>query len=417
MKRPTLDTYKPRPDSAEYWCARWRDEEGRSRRHNLGKVCEVTKKHAEARLDDWIENEWRKKAYVRDPAGNAATYTVTNLADAYEEEAKQIYLKNGKTTSHVYQVVLAMEALRDHYGTRPADSMGAPEIAHIRDEMIWSEDQRGEKIALTRKTINGRLVIIKQAFAWARERGKVSQQTLGDVMIVKPLAFGRSKAKESRTVRPVSDAIVDTTIEQCTSVLKTMIEVQLFTGMRPGEVVAMKPCFIDRGEDVWVYRVPDEVYKLAHREDAPRREVYLGPKAQAKLAKFLLNRADDAYIFSPHESELERRRERFKDRKTPLHLGNISAAATTGNFRRARFKPGSGYTTASYRKAIEYACNRAEVDAWHPNQIRHTAGTAIRKKYGIEAASVSLGHSNLRTTEIYAEQNREKAMEIARKVG
>ncbi|MCH7727914.1 MAG: hypothetical protein IH991_15770 [Planctomycetes bacterium] len=31
---------------------------------------------------------------------------------------------------------------------------------------------------------------------------------------------------------------------------------------------------------------------------------------------------------------------------------------------------------------------------WSPNQLRHTAGTDVRKRYGLEAAQVVLGHAS-----------------------
>ena len=41
----------------------------------------------------------------------------------------------------------------------------------------------------------------------------------------------------------------------------------------------------------------------------------------------------------------------------------------------------------------------------------------IRKKHGVEAASVILGHSDVGVTQIYSEANREKAIEISKSVG
>tara|TARA_R110002111_G_scaffold55414_4_gene95295 strand:- start:856 stop:1071 length:216 start_codon:yes stop_codon:yes gene_type:complete len=54
---------------------------------------------------------------------------------------------------------------------------------------------------------------------------------------------------------------------------------------------------------------------------------------------------------------------------------------------------------------------------WHPNQLRHNAGTYLRKEFGIEAARVVLGHKSAGVTEIYAELDRAKAEEIMGKVG
>jgi site-specific recombinase XerD len=50
-----------------------------------------------------------------------------------------------------------------------------------------------------------------------------------------------------------------------------------------------------------------------------------------------------------------------------------------------------------------------EENCWTPNQLRHVAATLIRKEYGIEVASIILGHSSLNTTEVYAEADLEKA--------
>ena len=57
------------------------------------------------------------------------------------------------------------------------------------------------------------------------------------------------------------------------------------------------------------------------------------------------------------------------------------------------------------------------VPSWRPNQLRHAAATRIRKQFGIEAARAVLGHQNVATTEIYAEADRVKSLEIAKVLG
>ena len=54
---------------------------------------------------------------------------------------------------------------------------------------------------------------------------------------------------------------------------------------------------------------------------------------------------------------------------------------------------------------------------WHPHQLRHNYATMIRKRFGIEEASNMLDHSSVKMTEVYAERDREQAMDIANKVG
>jgi integrase len=80
------------------------------------------------------------------------------------------------------------------------------------------------------------------------------------------------------------------------------------------------------------------------------------------------------------------------------------------------------YDTNSYRRAINYGLLQAKkagfvIPHWHPHQLRHNRGTEVRKRYGIEAAQVALGHARADVTQVYAEKNLEQAREIAREMG
>ena len=54
---------------------------------------------------------------------------------------------------------------------------------------------------------------------------------------------------------------------------------------------------------------------------------------------------------------------------------------------------------------------------WHPHQLRHNAATAFRKQHGLDVAQVLLGHHSADITQIYAEIDRSKAIDVVRKVG
>lgn len=49
--------------------------------------------------------------------------------------------------------------------------------------------------------------------------------------------------------------------------------------------------------------------------------------------------------------------------------------------------------------------------------MRHSAGTLIRKEFGVELARIILGHATAFTTEIYAEADRAQAMKVIGKIG
>jgi integrase len=57
------------------------------------------------------------------------------------------------------------------------------------------------------------------------------------------------------------------------------------------------------------------------------------------------------------------------------------------------------------------------VPEWSPLQLRHTAATAIRARFGLEASQVVLGHEKADVTQIYAERDAAKASAIMAEIG
>ena len=203
--------------------------------------------------------------------------------------------------------------------------------------------------------------------------------------------------------------VVNTTLPYLPALVADMLLFQRLTGARPGEVCILRPCDIERSEDIWSYR--PESHKTEHH--GRERIIFIGPRAQTILRPYLLREAD-AYCFSPAESEKNRLAELHAGRNTPLSCGNRPGM----NRKRApRRKAGSRYTTGSYRRAIHRACDKAAIDRWSPNQLRHSAGTEIRRQFGLEAAQVTLGHAKADVTQVYAERDAELARDVARKIG
>ena len=146
------------------------------------------------------------------------------------------------------------------------------------------------------------------------------------------------------------------------------------------------------------------------------------------------------FLFCPLEAEQERRRRLQESRRTPHSCGNRTG---TNRSRKPRRKPGQQYDVASYRRAITRGCDLASPwpqlngrcikdltegeqvqrkawhreHRWHPHQLRHNAGTFLRQEFGIEAARLILGHRSVSITELYAELDHRKAIEIMAEVG
>ena len=73
-------------------------------------------------------------------------------------------------------------------------------------------------------------------------------------------------------------------------------------------------------------------------------------------------------------------------------------------------------TRLTPERKTELAAWRKE-HRWHPHQLRHAAATLIRKEYGVELSRIILGHSDMGVTLLYAEADRQQAMEVMSKIG
>lgn len=103
-------------------------------------------------------------------------------------------------------------------------------------------------------------------------------------------------------------------------------------------------------------------------------------------------------------------------RKTPQwksHLDRNAAKRVAAPKR----TPGGSYAVTSYAHAVKRAALKAGVAHWHPNQLRHTFATQVRKQHGLEAAQVLLGHARADVTQVYAERDGALAATVAAKIG
>jgi integrase len=327
--------------------------------------------------------------------------TVVEIIAAYMRFARTYYVKDGKPTNEVKTVSRALLVVKELYGRESAVKFGPLALKTVREAMIEKD--------WCRKQINKQIDRVKRVFKWAVSEEMLPGSVYEALRTVTGLRKGRSKARESLPVQPVDAATVDATLEKLPEVVADMVQVQRFTGARPGEVCNLRPGDINRDGNVWEY-IPQS-HKTEHH-DQPR-VVFVGPRAQEILLKYLL-RPVDAYCFSPIESEAQRREQQHRQRTTPMSCGN-----RPGNNRRRnpRRKAGDKYSTTSYGRAITRAAEAAGVSNWSPHRLRHSFATEVRKSHGLEAVQVSLGHSKAAVTEIYAERNFALAARVAAEVG
>ena len=334
--------------------------------------------------------------------------TVAELVLAYRKFAKKYYAPPSREEP---QIRLATRPLVNRYAHTLARDFGPLALKAVREEWIAA--------GLARRYINQRVGRIVRAWGWAVENELLPAECWQALKAVKGLRANRSDAKETAPVRPVSDAVFEATLQEIGSPqVRAMLQLMRLTGARPGEVCIMRTVDIDRSASPWEYR--PQSHKTAHR--GHERVIYIGPRAQAVLADWL--RADpEAFLFQPREAAAAVREaaqasgRSDADRARAARNKRATDARKRGSKARNSRLPGERYTPGRLGHAVGRACQRAEIEHWHPHQLRHAAATELRRELGIEQARVVLGHRSPGMTELYAEVDRRAAAAAMARLG
>lgn len=267
----------------------------------------------------------------------------------------------------------AMRYLNQTLGHYVPTLVKMAELMRLRETML-EPNKRGQRHCRTE--INRLMRECARCFQWASAHELASAEVHGKFSVLEPLKAGHCDAPEKKAVSVVELDAVRAVQGKVRVPVKAMIELQLLTAARPGEIVNLKVDMIDRTVDPWKCELTE--HKTAHL--GHKRVLFFGEQAQAVLKPFILAAGKTGYLF------------------------------TTG----ADCNP---YDVAAYRKAITRGCVTAKVPHWHPHQLRHTAATELRKQYGVEGAQAVLGHAHLAATQIYAEVDQQVASRIAKERG
>lgn len=346
-----------------------------------------------------------------------------------------------------------LRLLRQMDGSTPVSQYGPKRLHLLREAMISGDPgATPSRKAWSRTTVNDRVRIVVAVFRWGVTQEMVPVSVAESLGMLDPLKRGRTRAKEGKKVGPVPDLLLETTLPHLPSPVRAMVHLQLLTGARPGEIVGLRGRDIDRDERTGLLVARLTEHKTSHL--GAERDVYFGPEAEAVLEPFLKERNPNRPLFSPAEAEAERRAKHHAKRKTPICYGNSPGTNRVEDPERTA---GHAYTVDSYRRAIQYACDRAfpppehlrpreysdgpretqtaclarltdrekrelvawrRAHRWHPHQLRHSAATRIRQEFGLEAAQLVLGHSSAVITDaVYAERDQSKVAEVIRRVG
>lgn len=358
-----------------------------------------------------------------EPAPTAAAApalpTVAELVERFYAFADGYYQRGNVPTGEADNYRQVGRHLIAVYGTTPTTSFRTADLEAFQQHLIG--------LRWARKLINRQVKRVVRMFKWAaRQQGLYPAAQVFELMVVEPLKAHRTAAKELPRVAPVPHERMQQVVGTLSPVLRTMVLVQYYTGMRSGELVKLRPVDLDQSGDVWQYTLAE--HKTEYITDEAK-VIYIGPAAQKLLTPYL-DRSPHAFVFSAAESAAWYRRQRAIKRSTPLSCGN---RAGTNRKRHPKRRPNIFFNQQSYRKAIAAACEKLWPSPlglsseqrqawrrqyhWFPHKLRHTAGTELRKKYGIDVARSVLGQRTITAAQVYCELDQQKAASAARIAG
>lgn len=340
---------------------------------------------------------------VMQPTASHDELTIVEMLDQFVSYANLYY---GLESTELSDLKRIMRRLNRSYADLPASKFAFVQFEAIRNEMLNEGSSR--------TYINEQMRRCVRIFRWAASRSLISPSVAQTLGMIGGLRKGRTTAPEPRKVLPVDAEIVAATIEHLPRVVADMVRLHQCLGCRPCELCVITPAMVDRSGEVWEIRL--ERHKKAYL--GKERTLYVGPRGQAILTRYLL-RPESQHCFRPVENE-SREDETGKRKRLPK----------ANEFGR---RAGDFYDSNTYARAIRQACDSAfpapagtkgkaleqwrKEYRWSPNRLRHSFGTEIRRHERPEAARVLLGHSDLKTTEIYAERDRDQAIRTAKRLG
>jgi integrase len=345
--------------------------------------------------------------------------TIAELVLKFMEYANTYYVDpiTKVATNEVIACRAALRPLCRLYADTPAVEFGPLALHSLRDAMIsgvWLTEQEviqrrrnRRPIGLARTTCNRNVGRIKFLFKWASSVELIPASIYHALATVTGMRRGRTVARETKTITPISTAAIDDTLPYLPPVVRDMGKLLLLTGMRCGEICIMRACDLDMSGDVWIYR--PERHKGLWR--GKERAIAIGPRAQSLIKKYFTTKPD-AYLFSPREQTTILNAEKRRKRKTPVQ-------PSQRNRRKPNLKRrlGERFEVRAVNRAIRRACERAGIEVWHTHQLRHSASLTFCREMGLENARAALGHSSVDMSAMYAGHDLDAAKKVAQKVG
>lgn len=278
------------------------------------------------------------------------------MAELGRRYLKAMRIKFGPKSKEPDYLKYAVRDCNRLFRAMPVSQFQPPQLKAVRTKVLES--------GCVRRTANKRAQQLIRMIQWAVEEGLADPAQWQRLKAVEPIHQGQYGAVD----RPKKTAVPAHQVEQVMEYLKpehrAAVQILALTGMRTGELLAMRPQDVNMAGRHWLYTM--QKHKTS-------------------------NKTGETVIVIPEPA-------------TRILLERMPRDYTRPWFR---------HSSTWLRIAVKRACERAGVPHWHPHQLRHQFATVVTQQLDERVAQTLLRHHDPRMTARYITRSSEELIRLA----
>lgn len=247
-------------------------------------------------------------------------YSIGEMCDSWLQYRASRYSDPKQNRSYDERVV---QVLNDYLLIK-ANKFRSANLLALRDGMVTEAEETDNR---SRHTINNFIKDVISIFGWGSTRDFVDKSVVDSLREIKPLRkLDAPKLRGKKVVFACPEEDVSAAIGEANPTIRTMLILQLETGMRPKELREMQIDDLHLEDGIWVY-IPKS-HKNRHREEevglSNQRKILLSQRAAEALFDYHNNirpNPGGSHIFTAREARAFDKLARHWQRYTPEKLG------------------------------------------------------------------------------------------------
>ncbi|CAN5610912.1 hypothetical protein BH11PLA2_BH11PLA2_47140 [soil metagenome] len=250
---------------------------------------------------------------------------------------------------------------------------------------------------------------------WGQSNRHCKAEPVAEAILVRNVRKGEHGVAPAKQVYAVDEEHVNAIMPHLTPTLRSMVQLQRATGMRPGEVFRLRPAdILTTGRRMVAGIGPINVEKSNaeigsqlwwitydhHKTDGDGMgRAWAIDMRVAEILKPFMDRPPTENCFNPAES-VQQASETVKRERIELRGGGSGGSRKLKTGRRSR----PMYTRQTFRRAIGRACDKAGVPRFNLYQVRYLVSVEALEEGGVQLEMDMLGHKTSRMAKHYARQ-------------